>query len=128
MELAQYLRNAAQQALMFEQGEFPRQLSGTDFYVAKVDDKSVIAHGEIIHEGASYKIGPLGQFTENYTAIEIPQYIQEMATIAVEQGRPLPVLISESADFFLAEETDETVRALYGFESGGKSYKIGLKK
>ena len=58
MEIAQYLRDAAEKVLRFEgNANLPQKLEGTNFYLAKADDSSVTAFGVIKYGDAEYKIG-----------------------------------------------------------------------
>ncbi len=58
MEIAQYLINAAEKLLKYEGDEsLPQELSGTEFFLAKADDDSIMAFGVIKWKEVEYKIG-----------------------------------------------------------------------
>jgi hypothetical protein len=39
----------------------PQQLSPGPFYLARAEDRSVLAHGVVLHNGVEYKVGTLRQ-------------------------------------------------------------------
>lgn len=41
--------------------EKPQQLGRGPFYLARTDDRTVLAHGVVLHGGIEYKIGPIRQ-------------------------------------------------------------------
>jgi hypothetical protein len=59
MELAQYIIDAAKNILAREgDSDLPKALAGTDFYLAKFGDLTIIAHGMVRYKDVEYKIGP----------------------------------------------------------------------
>lgn len=58
MEIARYLIVEAKSFLEREDS-LPQKLSGTDFYLAKADDRTVMAFGAVSFDGAEYKIDPI---------------------------------------------------------------------
>ncbi len=59
MELAPYLKKAAENSLQYEpNASFPRQLTDTDFYLAEIGDASIVGHDSIKFGEKEYKIGP----------------------------------------------------------------------
>lgn len=58
MEIAQYLTDAAEKLLQYEGDKsLPQKLAGTEFFLTKADDDSVMAFGVIAFKGVEYKIG-----------------------------------------------------------------------
>ena len=58
MELAQSLKNLAEEVLRYEGDKnLPQKLGATEFYLAKADDDSVSAFDVHKDNGVEYKIG-----------------------------------------------------------------------
>ncbi len=60
MEIAQYIIDEATKLLQREgEGSLPQKLSGTGFYLAKADGRTVLAFGVVLFGGVEYKLGPI---------------------------------------------------------------------
>jgi hypothetical protein len=59
MQISNYIKKAAEEALKQDNLALPMQLAGTqDFYLAAKDDESILAHDAIKDaSGVEYKIG-----------------------------------------------------------------------
>lgn len=52
------MEEKAQQTLQYEGlAGLPKEIQNTGFFVAKSDDRTIIAHGAIEFEGVEFKIG-----------------------------------------------------------------------
>lgn len=58
MILSKKMEEKAQQTLQYEGlAGLPKEIQNTGFFVAKSDDRTIIAHGAIEFEGVEFKIG-----------------------------------------------------------------------
>lgn len=114
ISIPQYVLDEAKRMLEAKD-PLPARISGSiEYYLARESDETVMAFCSF-EDG--YKIGVTRQ---------IPQYVLEIARKLIKDGNPLPSLISERAEYYLADKNDETVVAYYLLE--GEKHKIGVKK